>query len=95
VSQEPFRIVATPRYKRDAKKYLKQNKALLSIAKEMIAVLRRDPYNTSKTHNIVKLTSPSQGEGQYRIRSGDYRIRYDIIQRDVVLYSFKHRKDAY
>ena len=35
------------------------------------------------------------GEGQYRIRIGDYRIRYDIIGTEVILYSFKHRKAAY
>lgn len=67
----------------------------MGIVKELQSVLVRDPYNHTKTHDIKKLKSIEQGNGQYRIRFGDYRIRYDVVQRDVLLYSFKHRKDAY
>jgi mRNA-degrading endonuclease RelE of RelBE toxin-antitoxin system len=35
------------------------------------------------------------GEGQWRIRAGDYRLRYDIFGRDVVLYAVRHRTEAY
>ncbi|MBI3961397.1 MAG: type II toxin-antitoxin system RelE/ParE family toxin [Deinococcus sp.] len=35
------------------------------------------------------------GAAQWRIRAGDYRLRYDIVGSDVVLYSFRHRKEAY
>ena len=35
------------------------------------------------------------GGGQWRIRSGIYRLRYDVVGRDVVLYSVNHRREAY
>ena len=58
-------------------------------------MLQTDPYERAREHDIRKLTGVGQGEGQWRIRVGDYRLRYDIIQRDVVLYSFRHRREAY
>jgi mRNA interferase RelE/StbE len=33
--------------------------------------------------------------GKWRIRTGDYRIRYDIIGNDVVLYRVRHRSRIY
>jgi mRNA-degrading endonuclease RelE of RelBE toxin-antitoxin system len=35
------------------------------------------------------------GDGQWRIRWRDYRVRYDILGKDVVLHTFRHRKDVY
>ena len=32
---------------------------------------------------------------QWRVRVGDYRVRYDIAGNDVVLYSFRHRREVY
>lgn len=61
----------------------------------MQRVLKKDPYNNTRIHNIKKLTDVAQGEGQYRIRQGDCRIRYDVVKKDVVLTAFKHRKDIY
>jgi len=62
---------------------------------ELLAILRRDPYNHNERHQIKKLTGYKAGEGQWRIRWKEYRLRYDILGRDVVLYSFRHRKEAY
>jgi mRNA-degrading endonuclease RelE of RelBE toxin-antitoxin system len=61
----------------------------------LLAILRHDPYNRSRRHHIKKLTGGEVGEGQWRIRWKEYRLRYDILGRDVVLYSFRHRKEAY
>jgi mRNA interferase RelE/StbE len=35
------------------------------------------------------------GIGQWRLRVGMYRVRYDIVKQDVVLYRVRHRKDIY
>jgi mRNA-degrading endonuclease RelE of RelBE toxin-antitoxin system len=35
------------------------------------------------------------GEGQWRIRWREYRLRYDILAGEVVLHSFRHRKESY
>lgn len=63
--------------------------------KELVDILRRDPYNRNGQHPIKKLTGYKAGEGQWRIRWKEYRLRYDILGSDVVLYSFRHRKEAY
>ncbi|MCL5773985.1 MAG: hypothetical protein M1536_06350 [Firmicutes bacterium] len=52
-------------------------------------------YNSSSSHDIKKLTAVEHGEGQFRIRSGNYRLRYDIFGKNVVLYSARDRKEAY
>lgn len=57
--------------------------------------LSADPHNHTGEQDITKLTGVAQGEGQWRIRVGDYRLRYDIVGADVVLYSFRHRREAY
>jgi mRNA-degrading endonuclease RelE of RelBE toxin-antitoxin system len=68
----------------------------LAVAiEELLAILHRDPYNQSGHHQIKKLTGYKAGEGQWRIRWKDYRLRYDVFENDVVLYSFRHRKEAY
>ena len=59
------------------------------------AILQNDPFNAEQVKNIKKLVDVEKGGGQWRIRFGDYRIRYDIIGKDVVLHSIKNRKDIY
>jgi len=49
----------------------------------------------SGQHKIKKLAGLKTGEGQWRVRWRDYRLRYDIFGSEVVLHSFRHRKDAY
>lgn len=91
----PFRTITTPGYERDVRKRTKRNPALIAVVEELLDILEQDPYNQTRAHDIPKLTGVPQGKGQWRIRSGDYRLRYDIFGNDVVLYSFRHRKEAY
>lgn len=49
----------------------------------------------SGLHPIKKLAGLKPGEGQWRIRWREYRLRYDIFGSEVVLHSFRHRKEAY
>jgi mRNA-degrading endonuclease RelE of RelBE toxin-antitoxin system len=92
---QPFRIRSSQSFERDIRKLTKRNANLLLKLEEAAAILRVDPYNTTRQHNIRKLNAVRPGEGQWRIRIGDYRIRYDIFGTDVVLYSFRHRKETY
>ena len=36
-----------------------------------------------------------KGIGQWRLEIWPYRVRYDIIKQEVVLYRLRHRKDIY
>jgi len=76
-------------------KLTKRNPQLLPLLANILSVLESDPYNHTRRHDIEKLTEVPLGKGQWRIRSGDYRLRYDISGQDVILYSLRHRKEAY
>ncbi|MBI3261362.1 hypothetical protein HYZ64_03275 [Candidatus Berkelbacteria bacterium] len=43
-----------------------------------------DPYNLSREFDIKKLTDEKRGE--WRIRSGNYRIRYDIAENRILVH---------
>ena len=92
---EPFAVLITPAFERDFRKASKVNPILINALEELIVTLQEDPYNHSGQHKIKKLTGVKPGEGQWRIRWRDYRLRYDIRGKDVVLHAFRHRKEAY
>lgn len=90
-----YRVVSTSRFHRDYRALIKHNPQVIPCVEAMIEALRQDPYNRSRQHRIRKLKGLKVGEGQWRIALGDYRIRYDIVGREVVLYSCKLRREAY
>ncbi|PYV40050.1 MAG: hypothetical protein DMG06_21460 [Acidobacteria bacterium] len=58
--------------------------------------LQSDPYNRSRRHAIKKLEGVKPGEGQYRLRLGRWRFRYDIFGQEVVLhYCGLRREETY
>ena len=90
-----FRVLTTPAFERQARKAVRTKHELASILEKLIPILGADPHNATGKHKIKKLAGVDVGEGQWRIRFGDYRVRYDIVGSDVVLHSFRDRKDAY
>jgi len=90
-----FRLVATPPFERDVRKLTKRSPKLVALVEGLLDILEEDPYNATGEHDIRKLADVLSGKGKWRIRSGDYRLRYDIFGKDVVLYSFRHRREIY
>jgi mRNA-degrading endonuclease RelE of RelBE toxin-antitoxin system len=90
-----FRVLTTAGYERDLRTISRGRPSAVDAMEELLAILRRDPYNRHRQHQIKKLTACKVGEGQWRIRWKQYRLRYDIVGSDVLLYSFRHRKEAY
>jgi mRNA-degrading endonuclease RelE of RelBE toxin-antitoxin system len=90
-----FRVVTTPSFEREFRKLSKRNSKLLDALEELIALLAEDPHGRSGQQPIKKLEGVKPGEGQWRVRWGEYRLRYDILGSEVVLHSFRHRKEAY
>lgn len=90
-----FDIVNTSRFERDFEGFAKKSRDVLDYAREARTILHADPYNFSRQHKIKKLTDIKSGEGQWRLRMGRYRLRYDINGSTVELHSIKLRKDAY
>jgi mRNA-degrading endonuclease RelE of RelBE toxin-antitoxin system len=60
-----------------------------------IELLEADPFNLQGRADIRKLADVPQGEGQFRLRIGDYRLRYDVVGDEVVLHSMRPRGQAY
>jgi mRNA-degrading endonuclease RelE of RelBE toxin-antitoxin system len=87
----PFRVLTTPAFERESRK----DSAPVRALEELIEILSNDPHNRNGRCQIEKLAGLKLGEGQWRVRWRDYRLRYDIFGSEVVLHSFRHRKDAY
>jgi mRNA-degrading endonuclease RelE of RelBE toxin-antitoxin system len=90
-----FRITSTPAFERSARKLIRKTPRVEDAIEELSTVIEEDPLNLSRRHNIKKLTNVEAGDGQWRIRSGVYRLRYDVEGDTVTLHSINHRKDAY
>lgn len=88
-----FRLLVTSGFQRDLKALLKSAPHLSSEVRRLVQVLEEDPMNRSRQHPIKKLVGVPVGK--WRVRAGDYRLRYDIAGNDVILYSIRHRRDAY
>ena len=54
---------------------------------EALERLLEDPFQGQRLTNVAI--------GQWRIRVGDYRIRYDIEGEQVLLYRVRHRREIY
>jgi len=92
----PFSAHTTPHYERLVKKLLKGHAELRGLQSRVREILQEDPYNLSRRHAIKKLEGVSPGEGQYRLRLGRFRFRYDVIGREVwLLYCGLRREETY
>ncbi len=80
-----YKLVYSSFFIKDFKKipsYI-QEKAIL-VCKNLL----KNPYeNVRKLKNIQF--------GKFRTRIGNYRLRFDISETDIILHSIKHRKDVY
>lgn len=90
-----FRVLTTPAFERGFRTISRKDSQLASALEELTEILSNDPHNRSGRHKIKKLAGLKPGEGQWRVRWRDYRLRYDVFGNEVVLHSFRHRKDAY
>lgn len=61
--------------------------------KVLAAIQRLEVSPFGPTPRIRKLKG--KGIGQWRLEVWPYRVRYDVIRREVVLYRVRHRKDIY
>ena len=62
---------------------------------QAVELLEADPFNLEGRADIRKLVDIPPGEGQFRLRAGDYRLRYDVVGDDVILHSMRPRGKGY
>jgi mRNA-degrading endonuclease RelE of RelBE toxin-antitoxin system len=90
-----YRVLTTPSFEREFKKLIKKNPEIGKYLEQTVEILESDPQNVTRSHDIKQLKDIKPGEGQFRIRKGEWRLRYDVSGRDVVLHSFRRRMEAY
>ncbi len=96
MKESAYTVVTTSHFDRLMKKLAPKHPELVKRFEDAISVLSEDPHNRSGRHAIRKLENVPAGEGQYRLRSGRFRFRYDIEEREVVLlYCGLRREDTY
>ena len=92
----PFAVFVTARFERDYRALLKGHPKVATDYAAVIGLLRSDPYNRTRKHAIKKLEQVAAGDGQYRIRSGRFRFRYDIQGASVYVKACNlRREDTY
>ena len=83
-----FTVRLTPSFTRDLERLP------LSIQDKILEAIKRletTPFGPPP--KIKKLKG--KGVGQWRLEVWPYRVRYDIVGQDVILYRVRHRKDIY
>jgi len=96
MNEPAFTVLTTAHFDRLLKKLAAKHPGLVERFEEAITILTIDPHNKSRVYPIKKLRSVPAGEGQYRLRSGRFRFRYDIEEREVLLlYCGLWREDMY
>ena len=83
-----YRVTATRSFERDFKAL---PLSIRKIIAEALSHLEREPFGPAPKVKKLRI----KGAGRWRLRVGVYRVRYDVIKRDVVLHRVRHRKDSY
>ena len=79
-----YRLIISNSFRRDLRRLdAATHRRVLTV----LEGLQASPYEGTKLTNVAI--------GQWRIRVGDYRIRYDIEGEEILLYRVRHRRDIY
>lgn len=90
----PFSVRTTPHYERLARKLRTGHPKFDALQERAFEILRADPTNRTREHDIRKLKAVPLGEGQWRLSLGRFRFRYDIYGQEVVLHYCGLRREA-
>ncbi len=88
MAEGDYRVVATTRFQRDLRAL--DSKIQDRILSSLAGKLAPDPYKFGR-----KLQGVRVGEGQWKFRVGDYRVRFDFEGKDIVLHRIAHRREIY
>lgn len=82
-----YNLIPSKVFLKDLKKL--PNEVKPKVEKALLG-LKKDPHSGK---NIKKLANVDVGS--WRLRIGDFRLRYDVIGQDIHLHIIRHRKDVY
>ncbi len=92
MSEGKYHIIASAMFEKKYKKLLVRDGGMREFFASALAQLERDPKTLRSTKKLVGMVD---GNGEWRIRMGVYRMRYDINGDTVVLHTIGLRKDIY
>jgi mRNA-degrading endonuclease RelE of RelBE toxin-antitoxin system len=96
IGRTVYAVTATAHFDRLLKKLAPKHPELVERFEEALTILSSDAQNNSRRHPIKKLQGVSARDGQYRLRLGRFRFRYDIADHEVVLlHCGLRREDTY
>ena len=75
-----FRVLTTPSFEREFRKLSQRNTMLMDALEELISILTRDPHGRTGLHPIKEV--------------GRSEALRPMLGTDVVLHSFRHRREA-
>lgn len=89
MEEKKFKVVFSPSAQREIEGYEAED--ALQLVKDVKRYLESSPLPFGKTR-IKKLTGfiPPL----YRLRSGDFRVYYRIVSKEVVILAITHKKDS-
>jgi mRNA-degrading endonuclease RelE of RelBE toxin-antitoxin system len=90
-----YRVIVLPGLEREVQRLRKRLPHVYASLLQAIELLETDPFNLQGRANIRKLVDVPAGEGQLRLRIGDYRLRYDVVGDEVILHSMRPRGRSY
>ena len=86
MAEAPYRIVPTRVFLKDLRKLERNHE----VHRRVVAAIERIAQNP---HAGIRVRHRETGGWRWRV--GDYRIRYDIAGKDVVLHRVRHRREIY
>ena len=94
MTPETYSVQVTRSFEKELLKLVGRHREVKDHYNTVIDVLKKDPFNHSRTYPIAKLEGIPAGEGQYRIRYEHFRFRYDIVGTTVYLKACSLRSEA-
>lgn len=89
MEEKKFKVIFSPSAQRDIEGHETEN--ALKLVKDVGKYLKTSPFPFGKTR-IKKLTGFTPP--LYRLRSGDFRVYYRIVSKEVVILAITHKKDS-
>ena len=90
-----YRVIVLPGLEREVRRLGKRFPHVYRSLLRAIELLETDPFNLEGRANTRKLVDVPAGEGQFRMRLGDYRLRYAVAGEEVILHSMRPRRTSY
>jgi hypothetical protein len=92
-----FDVRTTARFDRLLKKLAIRHRQEAGVMyAQALSILAADPHNRTRQHHIKKLEDVPPGDGQYRLKLGRWRFRFDVVDQVVILsYCGLRREDTY